>query len=157
MHTLKGTAGTIGAGLLAQQAQAVEQALAAGDADAVDTIESLLTPLGAGCSALIEALGNALPQEAPSHTDLSTRPAPGDTGDTSALTAETLQLLEQLEALLADDDADAIELFQELAPALRSALGPVYADMERALDAYQFVEALAALRTVLHAETPASA
>ena len=134
MHTLKGTAGTIGASHLAELAEAAEQALAQGQPDSA--IEALLQPADAACTALVEALQSALPPDASE---------PGGMPPSSPATA---QLLAQLDALLADDDSDAIELFKESAPALRAALGPVYAEMERALDNYQLVEALAALRTV---------
>ena len=55
-------------------------------------------------------------------------------------------MLAQLDALLADDDSDAIELFKESTPTLKALLGPAYAGVKRALDGYDFVEALAALR-----------
>jgi hypothetical protein len=111
-------------------------------------IEALLQPTDAACSALVAALQSALPWEAAE---------PADAPETPIATAATSQLLERLDALLADDDSDAIELFKESAPALRAALGPVYAEMERALDNYQLVEALAALRTVQHADAKANA
>ena len=143
MHTLKGTAGTIGASHLAELAEAAEQALAQGQPDSA--IEALLQPADAACTALVEALQSALPPDASE---------PGGMPPSSPATA---QLLAQLDALLADDDSDAIELFKESAPALRAALGPVYAEMERALDNYQLVEALAALRTAPHADAQACA
>ncbi len=146
MHTLKGTAGTIGASPLAALAEAAEQALAQGQPDS--TIEALLQPADAACSALVAALQSALPWEADE---------PADAPEAPIATAATSQLLERLDALLADDDSDAIELFKESAPALRAALGPVYAEMEGALDNYQLVEALAALRTVQHADAKANA
>ncbi|RLJ40068.1 hybrid sensor histidine kinase/response regulator [Acidovorax sp. 106] len=146
MHTLKGTAGTIGASPLAALAEAAEQALAQGQPDGA--IEALLQPTDAACSALVAALQSALPWEAAE---------PADVPETPIATAATSQLLERLDALLADDDSDAIELFKESAPALRAALGPVYAEMDRALDNYQLVEALAALRTVQHADAKANA
>jgi two-component system, sensor histidine kinase and response regulator len=137
MHTLKGTAGTIGAAHLAELAQAAEQALAQGQPAAA--IETLLQPIEAASEGLIAALRSALPPEEADE--------PVTAADTEP-TAATQQLISKLDALLADDDSDAIELFHESAPALRAALGPAYADMQRALDNYQFVEALAALRSV---------
>jgi len=61
--------------------------------------------------------------------------------------AAARQLLARLEALLADDDSDAVELFKDSAPALKALLGPVYGEMKRALDGYIFTDALALLRT----------
>ncbi|PIF26002.1 signal transduction histidine kinase [Acidovorax sp. 56] len=146
MHTLKGTAGTIGASPLATLAEAAEQALAQGQPDS--TIEALLQSAETACNTLVAALQSALPREAAE---------PADVPEAPTSSAATSQLLERLDALLADDDSDAIELFKESAPALRAALGPVYAEMERALDNYQLVEALAALRTVPHADAKAIA
>lgn len=132
MHTLKGTAGTIGAGHLAHLAEAVEQAIAA-NADA-EALAALLAPVEAACQTLVAALQGALPAE-----EAATTQAPVDE-------AAARQLLERLEALLADDDSDAVELFKDSAPALKALLGPVYGEMKRALDGYVFTDALALLR-----------
>ena len=139
MHTLKGTAGTIGAAPLAQLAAAVEEAI--GQKAPATTIDTLLNPVDAACQALVAALRTALPPEddAGAATAAGAPQAPIDT-------AAAQQLLAQLDALLADDDSDAIELFKESTPALKALLGPAYAGMKRALDGYDFVEALAALR-----------
>ena len=52
----------------------------------------------------------------------------------------------QLDALLSDDDSDAIEIFRQSTPTLQALLGPAYGQMKRSLDSYDFVEALAILR-----------
>ncbi|EJE49382.1 signal transduction histidine kinase [Acidovorax sp. CF316] len=132
MHTLKGTAGTIGAAPLAQLAEAVEKALA----DGADTaaLAALLSPLDTGCQALVAALQGALPAEEAAVAQVLVDEA------------EARQLLARLDALLADDDSDAVELFKESAPALKALLGPVYGEMKRALDSYIFTDALALLR-----------
>ncbi|MFN9471510.1 response regulator [Acidovorax sp.] len=132
MHTLKGTAGTIGAAHLAHLAAAAEKAIADG-ADA-GTLAALLAPLGKACQALVEALQHALPAQ-----EAAAPPAVVDP-------AEAQQLLARLDALLADDDSDAVELFKDSAPALQALLGPVYGEMKRALDSYIFTDALALLR-----------
>ncbi|WP_082604337.1 response regulator [Acidovorax sp. Root217] len=132
MHTLKGTAGTIGAAPLAQLAEAVEHAIAA-DAD-VQVVSTLLEPVDTACQALVAALRSALPTE-----EAAAQQAPVDA-------AEAQQLLARLEALLADDDSDAVELFKDSGPALKALLGPVYGEMKRALDSYIFTDALALLR-----------
>ena len=139
MHTLKGTAATIGATPLADLAQAVEHAMGQGATPQV--LEPLLQPLDEACKALVAALQRALPPEE-------------DVATTSSLTDASLDaeagrvLLARLEALLADDDSDAIELFRNSSPSLRGLLGAAHADMKRALDGYDFVHALAVLRTV---------
>jgi two-component system sensor histidine kinase/response regulator len=139
MHTLKGTAGTIGAAPLAKLAAAAEEAI--GQKAPATTIDTLLNPVDAACQALVAALRTALPpeDEAGAATAAAAPHAPIDA-------AAAQQLLAQLDALLADDDSDAIELFKESTPALKALLGPAYAGMKRALDGYDFVEALAALR-----------
>ncbi|WP_428000805.1 response regulator [Acidovorax sp.] len=132
MHTLKGTAGTIGAGHLAHLAEAVEQAIA-DNADA-EALAALLAPVEAACQTLVAALQGALPAE-----DAATTQVPVDE-------VAARQLLARLDALLADDDSDAVELFKESAPVLKALLGPVYGEMKRALDSYIFTDALALLR-----------
>ncbi|UCU97308.1 response regulator [Acidovorax radicis] len=139
MHTLKGTAATIGAGPLAELAHAAEQAI--GQNAPATTLEALLQPVDTACKALIAALQTALPleNEPDTYGADSAASAPIDT-------AAAQQLLDRLEALLADDDSEAIELFNAEASALRSLLGPALPPMKRALDSYDFVNALATLR-----------
>ncbi len=137
MHTLKGTAGTIGATHLAELAQTAEQAI--DQRRPPLDVEALLAATDAACSSLVAAVAAALPIDEP----MPPAVAPGPASDVTA----AQPLLDRLASLLADDDSDAIELFKESAPTLRAVLGPVYADMERALDNYLLVDALAALRT----------
>lgn len=137
-HTLKGTAATIGAEGLAAQAATLELALQQGQP--TTQIEALFPALAASCAALIEAIKAALPAEV--------RP--------EASTAEldwpaVRQLVERLERLLADDDSDAIELFETEAAQLKAALGPAFAGLERAINSYILVDALTALRAAKHA------
>lgn len=140
VHTLKGAAGTIGASELAAQAQAAEQAIA--EQRPLDDIEALLLPLETDCTALVLALLDALPQQAAATADAaaSTPPTPID--------AAAHALLARLDALLADDDAEAIELFRDQKPILQALLGTAYADVARALEQFRFPLALTALRTV---------
>ena len=88
--------------------------------------------------ALIAALQRALPAE----ELVSAESASGLRMDAS----ETRQLVAQLDALLADDDSDAIQIFKQSASTLQALLGPGYGQMKRALESYDFVEALAVLR-----------
>ncbi|RQO83285.1 response regulator [Acidovorax sp. FJL06] len=140
MHTLKGTAGTIGAAPLAALAGAVEQAI--GQNAPTATLDALLHPVDTACQALVAALRTALPPD-----DEPAGSTVADAPEAPPLDAAVArQLLGRLDALLADDDSDAIELFKESTPALKALLGPAYAGMKRALDSYDFVDALAALR-----------
>ncbi len=136
MHTLKGTAGTIGASALAALAQRAEEAIA--QKTSPELIEPLLEPVEAACRALVTALQQALPADEVADADTG----PGLQIDAPAARA----LVAQLDALLSDDDSDAIEIFKDSAPALQALLGPAYGQMKRSLDSYDFVEALAILR-----------
>lgn len=136
MHTLKGTAGTIGATALAALAQRAEEAIA--QKASPELAEPLLEPVEAACQALVMALQQALPAEEVAGADA----APGLQIDASAARA----LVAQLDALLSDDDSDAIEIFRQSTPTLQALLGPAYGQMKRSLDSYDFVEALAILR-----------
>ncbi|MGL6206123.1 MAG: hypothetical protein ACRC2X_17560, partial [Giesbergeria sp.] len=104
--------------------------------------EALLLPLETDCTALVLALLDALPQQAVATADAaaSTPPTPID--------AAAHALLARLDALLADDDAEAIELFRDQKPILQALLGTAYADVARALEQFRFPLALTALRTV---------
>ncbi len=136
MHTLKGTAGTIGASALAALAQRAEEAIA--QKTSPELIEPSLEPVEAACRALVMALQQALPADEVASTD---------TGSALQIDAPAARaLVAQLDALLSDDDSDAIEVFKDSAPALQVLLGPAYGQMKRSLDSYDFVEALAILR-----------
>ncbi len=137
MHTLKGTAGTIGAAELATLAAGAEQALA--QHAPADVLAPLLHSAQDACQALVAALQQALPPEGKVDSGLPTAQGVPDI-------AEAQSLLARLEGLLADDDSDAIELFKDAAPSLKALLGTAHADMKRALDGYDFVQALALLR-----------
>lgn len=133
MHTLKGTAATIGAVALAALAEPVEDALAAQTPAA--EILALLEPVESACTALVTALQAALPA------------APQAVASARQVDWPRVRtLVARLDLLLADDDSDAIELFKESAPLLRAALGASYGEMERALEGYILVDALTALR-----------
>jgi len=136
MHTLKGTAATIGAGPLAELARAAEQAI--GQNAPMNTLEALLQPVDTACKDLVAALQMALvPEDEPGAHSVASAPID---------TAAAQQLLDRLEALLADDDSDAIELFNAEASALKNLLGPALTHMKRALDSYDFLDALSTLR-----------
>ncbi|MDP3228434.1 MAG: response regulator [Acidovorax sp.] len=135
MHTLKGTAGTIGAGPLAELAQAVEHAI--GHNATPQALEQLLQPVDDACQTLVNALQQTLPAEEDSAPPREEEPIDP---------VDAQKLVTQLEALLADDDSDAIELFRDSSTSLKAVLGAAHADVKRALDNYDFVQALGMLR-----------
>ena len=137
MHTLKGTAATIGAVGLAELAGAAEQAIAHNAT--ADVLEALLPPVDTACQTLVAALQSALPPEADTPGTASAARTPLDGALARAL-------VERLGALLEDSDSDAIELFKDSGHSLQALLGPAYADMKRLLDNYLFADALDVLR-----------
>ncbi|GHC85857.1 hypothetical protein GCM10007320_31210 [Pseudorhodoferax aquiterrae] len=139
LHTLKGTAATIGAGPLAQAAQAAETVLGQPLRDATEE-ERLLAACEALCGPLVAALRQALaaPQEA-------CTPATGQELDW----ATVRPLAERLQALLEQDDADAIDLFQSNAAVLRPALGERYDGIANAIGDFDFGSAAQQLRDAL--------
>ncbi|MFY3385916.1 response regulator [Paracidovorax sp. MALMAid1276] len=154
MHTLKGTAATIGAAGLAQRAQAAEQALVQQAPHAA--LDPLLQSVHEACQPLVAALQQALPPENEVEDAHDTATHPAATGaQPDAVAAKTL--VSRLDALLADDDSDAIELFKESAPLLKATLGAAaHTAIRRALDGYDFVQALALLRAApAHHSQPA--
>jgi two-component system, sensor histidine kinase and response regulator len=143
-HTLKGTAATIGAAAIAEQAGTVETMLGTPEPTPLADILALLAPAEAACAELVAALKAALP-------DGPIVVASPQQLDWPAVRA----LVARLDMLLADDDSDAIELFKESAPLLKAALGARYGEIERALDSYILVDALTALRGAeLHNANP---
>ncbi|APW38937.1 hypothetical protein RD110_18435 [Rhodoferax koreense] len=140
MHTLKGTAATIGAAALAALAGQAEMALSNPQGDPAG-FDALFTPVEAATAALVQALREALPASA-------NEPAKPDAGpiDWPAVRG----LLDRLEALLAEDDAEAVELFQNARAELRPALGAEFQLIDNAIGGFMLNEALEALRQVRH-------
>jgi PAS domain S-box-containing protein len=134
MHTLQGTAGAMGAADLARRAADVERLIRRGELDeavleGLQSVEEALQPL-------IAALRAVLPTRA-------VLPAAEVDWNEARATAARLQ------ALLGDDDADAVEFFREHMPVLRGMLGQHYAPIERLVDRYALAEANEALREAL--------
>ncbi len=126
-HTLKGVAGNIGASALQHAAGLLETALHAQQAS-----DALLAPVHSQLAALVAALHNALPAPAAlAEADL----------------AQLIPVLAQLRSLLAEDDSDAAELFQQHSGLLQSALGSTHAAVASAMADYNFEAALQALNT----------
>ncbi len=124
-HTLKGVAGNIGASALQQAAGVLEAAI-----HAQQPCAALLPPVQQQLDALVSALGTALPAPAAlAEADL----------------APLAPVLAQLRSLLAEDDSDAAELFQQHRTLLQAALGPAHTAMASAIAGFDFEAALLAL------------
>jgi two-component system sensor histidine kinase/response regulator len=128
-HTLKSSAGNIGAAGLQEIAGRLEVALR-GTA-AADGLESDLAAAARELARLVAAIAAALPPAAPAAAI-----------DGSAAGRE----LAQLEALLADDDAQALDFHARHRDLLRAVLGETAAELEAALDACDLEAALNILR-----------
>jgi two-component system sensor histidine kinase/response regulator len=131
-HTLKGIAGTIGAGLLQDRAGAVEHSIKAGEE--IVEVETLLVQQQEELARLIDALKRALPTE-----QIESNAAAVDW-------LQAKQIVAKIESLLTGDDPEALDIFKEHAALLRAALGGPASAVERDLDRFMFPEALAALR-----------
>ncbi len=129
-HTLKGTAGNIGANAIQEAAAKLEAAIAAHTDRA--KIDALLADLNRPLDETIAALRAALPAEA------SVNAAAADP-------AELRQQVARLAELLADDDAEASELLVAHANLFQAAFGKDYALIADAIARFDFEKALAAL------------
>ena len=143
LHTLKGTAATIGANPLAQAAQAAETLLGEPLQDAAEQ-EQLL----AACEALSGPLVAAL-REALADGQKAAAPAPAAVAQVDWNTVRPLA--ERLQALLEQDDADAVDLFQRNAALLRPALAGRYDGIANAIGDFDFGGAAQQLRSALPA------
>ncbi len=136
-HTLRGTAGNIGAKGVAAAATALELACKAGEgpdaiAPLVDAVELALAPVLDGLASLAPLPGEAAPA------------APGTAS--GALPAEAASLLAQLRALVTDSDTSAMEVLSRLESALAGY--PVSSGLRKVgeqLECFDFDEALVVL------------
>ncbi|WP_425466419.1 response regulator [Pseudorhodoferax soli] len=137
-HTLKGVAGNIGALQLQGLAGDLEEGLRGGAS--AQRLELLLDAVGAPLQALVQAVGDQLPDEV-----LASRAA-------AVTPAQATGLLQRLAALLADSDADAQDLIASEAAVLHGALGNEAFDaLRRAAAAYDFEAGLGIVREALSA------
>lgn len=120
-HTLKGVAGNIGATSLQSQAAELEGAIKDDQADPLPHLTALTEPL----TVLIQALETQLPSE---------NPAPLVSVDWDAVG----EICQQLATLLAEDDAEAIDLWQDHRSVLRQAFPDHYGAIEASLNAFDF-------------------
>ncbi|MCC7262461.1 MAG: PAS domain S-box protein [Candidatus Latescibacteria bacterium] len=135
-HTLKGMAGTLGAGELQQRAALLEQALK--QERAVAECEQRMQSAEEELLRVVAALKAALPEEEPTNGV----PAPAVAVDW----ARAKEVVERLQGLLTADDAEAIDLFEQEAELLRPALGAGAAPVEQGLQDWNLAAALEALR-----------
>ena len=136
VHTLKGTAATIGATALARHAQAAETALERDSEDPANE-DLLLRHCEEACDSLVAALHQVLVPPVPATTPLAASAL-----DWNAVRA----LIARLDSLLTEDDAEAIALFQQSDTVLRPALATAHADIASAINAYDFSRAAQLLR-----------
>jgi HPt (histidine-containing phosphotransfer) domain-containing protein len=135
-HSLKGSAGLIGAQLVHDQSVLVENAIADG-ADAAALVSQLDVMLRETCASIDQLLSD--------HSD-NVAPSAAPVIDPSQLRA----LLEELVGLLRDGDGAAIDLVEKSAPVLAAALGvPTFQMVAAATHAFDFETALDALEMEL--------
>jgi HPt (histidine-containing phosphotransfer) domain-containing protein len=134
-HSLKGSAGTLGAWGLADAAGRLEKSL-----------QGASEP-GADASALLAEVGKVrheFDQLAAALSRLPDLQAPAP--DPQALPPVTRQALDELDGLLAQGDVAAIRMFDRHASSMRSILGPAVDELARQVRQYEFEEARATLR-----------
>ena len=133
-HTLKGVAGNIGARDVEAAAQALESACQAGEAS--ERLDALLAETLACLEPVIAGLA------------VLDRPESAESGTSTAPIerAAVEPILARLRALLLDDDTEAADAVEELAPLLAGgALGPLMNQMTQAIEDYDFEAALTVL------------
>jgi PAS domain S-box-containing protein len=142
-HTLKGLAATIGATSLSHLASGLEDRAHAGEA--VLSLEHDVVTLIREASLLVSAIKAELPEEEAEEADM----AAVETSDDVELSEEAVRALEHLAQVLADDDAEAVELSKKYKPALTAILGGEKTmAIIKHTDRFEFDEALALLQSV---------
>ncbi len=139
VHTLKGTAATLGADSVMRLARDLEDWLKAspqGDLGA-DAASAQVAAVETALTALATALP---PRNPPPDARIAPRPA------------AVRVLLDQLDALLAHSDTEAIALYGLNEQMLQAALGPRGAALQRQIRAFSFAMARATLQTLRQAD-----
>ncbi|MFZ1536267.1 MAG: Hpt domain-containing protein, partial [Chromatiaceae bacterium] len=131
VHTLKGTAATLGLTRLSESAVALGKALREGQE------QDRLAPLQGACHLELVAL----------HEALATLGQVAELAVTEADLAEVKTLLDRLDALLARNDAAALKLLEDSRGLLRYALGTAADQLEREIEGFDLPTALETLRT----------
>ncbi|MBF0537935.1 MAG: response regulator [Nitrospirae bacterium] len=130
-HTAKGTAGNIGSVYVQQMAARVEAAIKNNAPD--DEIQRICEEFARTLQALLMALRQAMPQEKSQ--------AVAETVDIQVLTP----VISKLEKLLSEDDSEAADVFCESAALLRAAFRGDAAEIESAMQNFDFEQALSVL------------
>ena len=146
-HTLKGVAGTIGAGTLAALATTLEEAIAQpGPAwqPALQSVERALVPLLAALQAHFAHDESARAAQTPAPPKRLTPEALAAALAQSAASAAAV--LDRLEALLAGDDPAAITCLEDSALLLPAVLEDRYTALATSVRQFDFPQALAHLR-----------
>ncbi|MGY8563215.1 response regulator [Paracidovorax citrulli] len=136
-HTLRGSAGTVGAYGVADAAGTLEKACL--DNADTESLQALLAETTARLRPVLDAIASALADG----TDTSRVPAAGLAPAVPGPAAA--QLLTRLRALLLENDADAQEVFERLTHQLQADGNPLAAALEpvaRLIDAIRFGDAL---------------
>ena len=135
-HTLKGTAGTLGIGSIADAARRLETVLAANlDADA----------LHEQANRDVEALAASLAKLTAALPVMPAGKLPG--AEASAQTPDArISLVAELDQLLAHNDTEVVALLHDHAASLYTELGPVYEEVSRHVRGFDFESARSALR-----------
>ena len=131
-HTLKGVAGSIGATELERDASALETAIHCKATR--DMINSALIPTGLRLDTLVASLAEKLP---PAAHELSQT----DQAD------QVVMVCAQLARLLAEQDFEAEEVFEQNRDVLEAALGAGFEPVKSAMETLKFDHALIALNT----------
>ncbi len=155
-HTLKGSASTVGAGLVAQAAQALEKACGSGASEAqlCELLADVVWVLDPVLQALAELPDRWPPEDGNPPTALEKQPDTSGVDESEAMGQQEAvkagwdpsfvrSRLELLEICLEDSDVEAIDVLEELEAMLRSRLQPEPIDrIYQALEEYDFELAL---------------
>ena len=132
MHTLKGVSAQIGALELREMAERLEQALR--ERAPQDVIDLLQAGIARALAPLVEAISQRLPQEMANGNAVALDPQ------------QWARLRERLIGLLEQADTESLTLFESNRNLLQSALGPHYEPLAKALDNFDFEQALVTIR-----------
>jgi CheY-like chemotaxis protein len=132
-HTLKGVAGNIGATSLERAAGILERSLHTGSGrDAVN--QALIEP-----QTLLDSLISALVEKLPAVNASDRAPL--------ANPLQIRDICKNLARLLAQQDFEAEEVFEQNRAVLKGALGSGYADLKQAITSFNFDDALQSLKS----------
>lgn len=133
-HTLKGTAATLGAAQLAENAGRLEEIIRANDGGALSTDEFQLAMDATNLD--LELLADAL----------APLPEPSIASDGSVAKQTSKAMLDALESFLAHNDTDAVSLYEEHSVALRQYFGPSCDRLAFLIKQFNFEKARESLR-----------